>query len=82
MELIYGVKDKPTKGKLVLLALQQLQAEFQNITKDLEKEYNQKKNSQEIKKLDKFYDLIEDNKLFIKVENTDSNLLKENSIVR
>ena len=64
-------------GYRYVLALQKLQAEYQNITKDLEKEYNQKKNSQEIKKLDKFYDLIENNKLFIKLENTDSNLLKD-----
>ena len=64
-------------GFRYVLALQKLQAEYQNLTKELEKEYNQKKNSQEIKKLDKFYDLIENNKLFIKLENTDSNLLKD-----
>ncbi len=45
--------------------------------KDLEKEYNQKKSQSALSDLDRFDSEIYNNKLVVKVETTDSNLLKD-----
>jgi alanyl-tRNA synthetase len=57
-----------------------LRNEIQNASlalKDLEKEYNQKKSQSALSDLNKFDSEIVNNKLVVKVDTTDSNLLKD-----
>lgn len=64
-------------GYRYILALRKEVAKAQAAYKDLEKEYNNKKSQNALSDLNKFDSLIENGKLFAKIEAMDTNLIKD-----
>ena len=73
----YQEKEINEKGYRYILALRKMVFELQNAQKDLEKEYNQKKSQNALKGLSQFDSLIEGDKLFATVDETNTNLIKD-----
>ncbi len=73
----YNEKEIDVEGYRYVLALKERLQAIQNASKELEKEYMQKKSSQALKGLDQFDSLIESNKLLVKVDTTDINVIKD-----
>ncbi len=73
----YDVREIHVEGYRYILALRGEVVKAQNALKDLEKEYQNKKSQNALKALDKFDSLIENNKLFVKVDVENTNLLKD-----
>lgn len=73
----YNYNEPKAFGYRYIIALRQEIALAQNALKNLEKEYNNKKSQNVLSDLNKFDDLIENNKLFIEMGQMESNLLKD-----
>ncbi len=79
IDLVYSYKlaNLDVFGYRYVLALRAEIVKAQSAMKDLEKEYNAKKSQNALSDLNKFDSLIENGKLFAKVEVMDTNLLKD-----
>jgi len=73
----YELREIHVEGYRYILALRGEVVKAQNALKELEKEYQNKKSQNALKSLDKFDSLIENNKLFVKVDVENTNLLKD-----
>ena len=71
-----SVAEINEKGYRYILALRKAVASLQNAVKDLEKEYNQKRNESALNQLDQYDSFIEGDKLICTVDVTDTNLVK------
>ena len=73
----YDVREIHVEGYRYVLALRGEIIKAQNALKELEKEYQAKKSQNALKDLNKFDSEIIDNKLFVKVDEENTNLLKD-----
>ncbi len=79
IDLTFDFKDEEIKeeGYRYVLALKAKLALIQNASKELEKQYNQKKSQSALKSLSQYDSLIENNKLITRVDTTDINVIKD-----
>ena len=73
----YDVREIHVEGYRYVLALRGEIIKAQNALKELEKDYQAKKSQNALKDLNKFDSEIIDNKLFVKVDEENTNLLKD-----
>ncbi|MBE6137247.1 MAG: alanine--tRNA ligase [Erysipelotrichaceae bacterium] len=73
----YSARNIEIYGYRYILALRKEVASAQAAYKELEKEYNNKKSQNALSDLSKFDSLIENGKLFAKIEAMDTNLIKD-----
>ena len=73
----YALREINVEGYRYILALRKEVEKAQNALKELEKEYQAKKSQNALKDLNKFDSIIENNKLFVKVDIDSTNLLKD-----
>lgn len=73
----YEFVDPELFGYRYILEMRKELLKAQNALKNLEKAYNAKLSQNALADLNRFDSLIEDDKLFVKVETMDSNLLKD-----
>ena len=65
------------KGYRYVLKLNEAIKYAQDLVKELDKEYQNKKSQQALSSLDSYQNLIENNSLFVKEENKDTNVVKD-----
>ncbi len=73
----YALQEPSVTGYRYILAVRQELINAQTALKTLEKEYTNKKSQSALSDLNRFDDLIENQKLFIQMEAMDSTLLKD-----
>ena len=76
----YIFKEPTVFGYRYILTLRKELALAQNALKNLEKEFTAKASQNALSNLNRFDDMITDNKLFVKLEAMDSNLLKDMAV--
>lgn len=76
----YTYQEPAEFGYRYILALRQELLKAQNALKVLEKDYNNKKSQSALSNLNQFDSQIEDQKLFLKLDAMDSNLLKDMAV--